>query len=43
MRGKEPNYIEYKGNISEEPVPSKEETAYRFTVSEERSPYRKIF
>ena len=49
MRSKETNYRDYTqkkkkktkflGNISEEPVPSKEEAAYTFTVSEERFPY----
>ena len=49
MRSKETNYRDYTqkkkkktkflGNISEEPVPSKEEAAYTFTVPEERFPY----
>ena len=47
MRSKETNYRDYTqkkktkflGNISEEPVPSKEEAAYTFTVLEERFPY----
>ena len=49
MRSKETNYrdctqkkkkkTKFLGNISEEPVPSKEEAAYTFTVSEERFPY----